>query len=72
MDTRIAHRVGDDSRPFNAPVLVGVDGRPLSIAPTDRCPHCGAGSDQRVRSGMGQMREVTCQVCAFEFPKELA
>lgn len=59
-----------EPEPFNAPVLVDPAGRPARLPRTAACPQCGAGPQHRITSGMGMVREVTCERCAYEFPKE--
>lgn len=64
-----------DERPQAEPepaAILGPDGQPARLPKLARCPSCGAGSEHRVTSGMGPVRDVTCEVCAFEYEKELA
>lgn len=52
-----------------APAILGADGRPARLPRNAACPHCGAGADQRVKSGGFGIPHETCQRCAFEFPE---
>lgn len=53
-------------------VIVGPNGQPARLPKSARCPHCGAGPDRRIVSGMGAVQDVTCEACGWEFEKERA
>lgn len=56
-----------DTTADHMPVLVRPDGRPARTPSDAKCPRCGAGPDQRVKTaGFGKPAEC-CQRCAFEF-----
>jgi len=54
-------------QPFNAPKLVGPNGRPVSTEAPYTCPRCGAGKKMRAASaGFGTPHPV-CTSCGYEF-----
>jgi rubredoxin len=53
-------------QPFNAPRIVGADGRPIErpLDP-DRCPECRAGREKRMNAaGFGPPR-IVCSGCGY-------
>lgn len=51
-------------------LIVGTDGKPLSLDKYATCPQCGCGPQARVPSGGFGDTWFVCQ-CGFEFNKEL-